>query len=178
MKYLKILRRTPIPAGIRKFQNQQRKYQNYVWNLFKIINKDTVRIKTAFLTLVSLLLTWNRFETLTWCFHFWLWTSKCRLRWSSSLPVKLQEFSTLNFWYSLQPSEKVEAVTINWKRFLKSFQFFVLPWKSVNTVVCSKIANMELKMINTENVHLNLISHKTKQLKVIVSQKFINNEDW
>ena len=28
---------------------------------------------------VSLLLTLNRFHTLFWCFHYWLWTSKCQL---------------------------------------------------------------------------------------------------
>ena len=28
------------------------------------------------LVLLSLLLTLNRFDTLFWCFHFWLWTSK------------------------------------------------------------------------------------------------------
>ena len=29
--------------------------------------------------LVSLLLFWNRFQTLFWCIHCWIWTSKCRL---------------------------------------------------------------------------------------------------
>ena len=75
---------------------------------------------TPFFTPVSLLLTWNWFGTLFWCFNCWLWAGKCRLGWSSSLSVKefsTQEFSTQNFWYSLQPSEKVVAVTISSKRF-------------------------------------------------------------
>ena len=29
--------------------------------------------------LVSLFLTINRFHTCFWCFHYWLWTKKCRL---------------------------------------------------------------------------------------------------
>ena len=36
-------------------------------------------------------ITLNRFHTLFWCFHCWLWTSKCRL--GSS-----QKVSSRNFW--------------------------------------------------------------------------------
>ena len=36
-------------------------------------------------------ITLNRFHTLFWCFHCWLWTSKCRLGPS-------QKVSSRNFW--------------------------------------------------------------------------------
>ena len=44
-------------------QSQQRKYQNDVNNVI----------------LMSLLLTLNKFHKLFWCFHCWLWSSKCQL---------------------------------------------------------------------------------------------------
>ena len=45
------------------FQNQQWKHQNNVWNVFKVT------------TAISLMLTLNRFHTLFWCFHCWIWSS-------------------------------------------------------------------------------------------------------
>ena len=39
-------------------------------------------------------ITLNRFHTLFWCFHCWLWTSKCRL--GSS-----QKVSSRNFWVTV-----------------------------------------------------------------------------
>ena len=49
------------------FQSQQWKHQNNVWNVFKVT------------TAVSLMLTLNRFHTLFWCFHCWIWSSKFHL---------------------------------------------------------------------------------------------------
>ena len=49
-----------------------------LWNLFKVNNKDT---RTTSMTLLLLLMpTLNRFHTLFWCIHCWLWTSKYRLK--------------------------------------------------------------------------------------------------
>ena len=45
------------------FQSQQWKHQNNVWNVFKVT------------TIISLMLTLNRFHTLFWCFHCWIWSS-------------------------------------------------------------------------------------------------------
>ena len=53
-------------------QSQQWKHQNDVWNLFKVNDK------VNHVVLVSILLTWNTFHTLSWCFYCWLWTSKYR----------------------------------------------------------------------------------------------------
>ena len=51
--------------------------------LFKVNNGKTYKVKkfrhqndVIDLVLVSLLLTSNKFLTLFWCFHGWLWTSK------------------------------------------------------------------------------------------------------
>ena len=33
--------------------------------------------------LVPLFLTWDRFFTLFWCFHRWIWISKSQLKWES-----------------------------------------------------------------------------------------------
>ena len=56
-------------------QSQQWKHQNNKRNLFKINNKGTNT--TSFIVVihvpVSLLSTLNRFYTLYWYFHFWLW---------------------------------------------------------------------------------------------------------
>ena len=78
-------------------QSQWWKHQKNVWNLFKVNNKDTnvpflyplktsenQRFSDVFRgytngTLLSLLLTLNRFHRLLWCFHYWLWTYICQL---------------------------------------------------------------------------------------------------
>ena len=44
--------------------------------------------------LVSLLLILNRFHTLFWYFHCWLWTNKCRLR---QFPDQLRLLSVINY---------------------------------------------------------------------------------
>ena len=47
----------------------------------KSVQNSKLTIKTQerrpWRALVSLLLTLNRFHTLFWCFHCWLWASKC-----------------------------------------------------------------------------------------------------
>ena len=65
--------------------NQQWEHQNNVWDLFKVKSKDT---RT---TLLTFLLTCNRFYTLLCCFHCLLWTSKCQLR-----KVYIKGFSVLS----------------------------------------------------------------------------------
>ena len=55
--------------------------------LFLIVRRNSgLNVLLVWLTLfivvilVSLLLTWDRFHTLFWCFHCWFWTkNKCRL---------------------------------------------------------------------------------------------------
>ena len=64
-RFILMLRRHLLAHG------QQWKHQNNVWNLFKVNNRDT---STFFF-----LLTLNRFHTLFWCSHCWIWTSECRL---------------------------------------------------------------------------------------------------
>ena len=49
------------------------------------------------ITLVSLLLTRNRFRTLLCCFHYWLWTSKCQLGWNYNSNTPTQKFLFRNF---------------------------------------------------------------------------------
>ena len=65
----------PKPSRHFLVQSQQSKHQSNVWNLFKVNNEDTRTTSDA--NLVSLSLTLNRFHTLFWCFHYWLWTVKC-----------------------------------------------------------------------------------------------------
>ena len=65
-----------LPSRHLLVQSQQWKHQNNVWNLFNVNNKEN---KNG-VVLVSLSLTLNRFSTLFWCFHCWLWASKYRLR--------------------------------------------------------------------------------------------------
>ena len=48
--------------------------------LFKVDSGNTRKIsKICSKFPVSFMLTLNRFHTLFWCFHCWLWTNKCRL---------------------------------------------------------------------------------------------------
>ena len=63
------------------FTCQQWKHRNSVWILLRVNNKDTRKTSVTLLLLLSmsLLLTLNIFHILFWCFHCWLWTSKCRL---------------------------------------------------------------------------------------------------
>ena len=49
-------------------------YLENSWPMCEICSKLTIDP-----VLASLLLTLNRFHTLLWCFHHWLWTSNCRL---------------------------------------------------------------------------------------------------
>ena len=59
--------------------NSTWRHRSNVWNLNKVNNKGT-RTTSMTLPLTKLkLLTLNRFHTLFWCFHCWLWTSKCPL---------------------------------------------------------------------------------------------------
>ena len=56
-------------------QSWQWKYQNKVWNLSQVNNKETKILSL----LMCLWLMLNIFHKLFWCFHGWLWTSKCQL---------------------------------------------------------------------------------------------------
>ena len=50
-----------------------------MWNLFKVNIKYQNDVHEV--PLVSLLLSFNIFHPLFWCFRCWLWTNKCRLAW-------------------------------------------------------------------------------------------------
>ena len=58
-----------------RVQILQWKHPNNVWNLFTA----STRVTSIGIVLVSLLLTWNSFLTLFWCFYCCIWTSKCGL---------------------------------------------------------------------------------------------------
>ena len=76
------------------FVSQQWKQQNNVWNLLKVINKDTW---TTSFFLVSVLLTLNRFQTFFCRFHCWLWTFKsCPRKWEIFLLIEL--FKKYHLW--------------------------------------------------------------------------------
>ena len=46
---------------------------------YRIPSKHLVVQTVMDIVPVSILFTLNRFNTLFWCFHYWLWTSECRL---------------------------------------------------------------------------------------------------
>ena len=51
------------------------------WTMCEICSQLTTKIPDVVdVVLMSLLLTLNRFDTLSWCSNCWRWTSKCRLR--------------------------------------------------------------------------------------------------
>ena len=65
------------PAGIYLFKvnnGNRRRMCEICSKLTKRHQKDVSNV-----VVMSLLLTLNRFHTLCWCFHSWLWTSKCQL---------------------------------------------------------------------------------------------------
>ena len=58
-------------------ESQQWKQQHNVWTLFKVKKRpDWLSWRTS--ALVSLSLTLSMFHRFLWCFHCWLWASKCR----------------------------------------------------------------------------------------------------
>ena len=87
--------------------SQQWKHQNNVWNMFDV--NDVV--------LVLLLLTLNRFHTLFWCFHCWLWTNKCRLGSSEHHDGRryLRLCQTSMMAFTLQNSSLLKPLTISAK---------------------------------------------------------------
>ena len=68
------------------------------------------------LMLVSLLLTLNRLQTLFWCFHCWLWMSKCRQGkdWKKS-PGKTQTF------LKEKSGKKYLFESMTWRRIVEVF---------------------------------------------------------
>ena len=69
-----------FPSRYLLVQSQQWKYQNNVWNLFKVNNKETRTMNDVIdIFLKSLLLTLSRFSTFFWCLYDWLSASKCWL---------------------------------------------------------------------------------------------------
>ena len=57
------LTRETLGQSVKYVQSWQQKHQKEVTDV----------------VLVSLFLTLNRFHTLLWCYHCWLWTNKCQL---------------------------------------------------------------------------------------------------
>ena len=72
--YLYIFSGITCPAVVNLFRVKSGIIRIVKWNQFKVNNKDT--ITTSITSLVSLLLTWNRFYTLLWCLRCSLWTDK------------------------------------------------------------------------------------------------------
>ena len=60
-----------------KYKDTRTTSINKVWNLFKINNSDN-RTSSIDVVLVFHLFTLNRLTHFFWCFHCWLWLSKCR----------------------------------------------------------------------------------------------------
>ena len=58
-------------------QSQQWKHQSNAWNMIKN-NRHQNSVNDV--VLLFLLLTLNRYHTLLWCLHCWLWTNKSQLR--------------------------------------------------------------------------------------------------
>ena len=92
-----------FPANIYLLQVRKRNPRNRC----KICSKLTIKTQEwrQWGLVVSLLLTLNRFFTLFWLFHYWLWTSKCWL-WNNLFPHHLKE-RTLFVNLLKQPSKGV-----------------------------------------------------------------------
>ena len=126
-----------VPSRHSLVQIQQYKHQYNVWNLFKVI--DVID-----LVLVSLLLTLNRFETMFWCFHCWLWTTaNCKLLqtasgWISSTAIKSMNTLRLRSTVFLneqkqwcgqhcQPGQNaIEKLKVQWSFFAQKVTFDTL----------------------------------------------------
>ena len=70
--------------------------------MYEIYLKLTIKTKNDIndVVVVFLLLTLNKFRTFLWCFHCWVWTSKC---WPSSRQEWFQRFKSScsfrnNYW--------------------------------------------------------------------------------
>ena len=61
---------------------------------------------------MSFLLTFNRFHTLSWSFHWWIWTSKCRL---SNFQKQPQKCSSEKLF------QKESVADVLQKRYFKNF---------------------------------------------------------
>ena len=71
--YLEFSVRLMSPTGIYLFEVNNRNSRT----MWEICLNLTININDV--VLVSSMLTLNRFHTLFWCFHCWLWISKCQL---------------------------------------------------------------------------------------------------
>ena len=87
-----------------------------MWNLFEVNNKERhqndaidANKNATDVVWMSYLLTFNRFHTLFWRFHYWLWTSKWRLGWLSSLEIQ-----------SALSHQKLCSVKMTMQQFVKS----------------------------------------------------------
>ena len=92
---------------------QRWKYGNIVWYLFKV---DVIDV-----FLVSLLLTLDRFHTLFWCFHYWLWISKYRF---SEHCLRFAKFPEEHLYAGFFSSEAVTQRCSIKKGVLKNFSKF------------------------------------------------------
>ena len=68
-----------FPADIYLFKVNNRKNRKMCEICSKLIIKTPEQHDGNDVILMSLLLTLNRFHTLFWCFHSWLWTNQCQL---------------------------------------------------------------------------------------------------
>ena len=78
----------PISGLYLLVQTQHRKYQNSTLNLFKV-NNDKHQDDISDVVLMCLLLTLNRVCTFFWYFHYWLWTTECRMGMALEYTVSL-----------------------------------------------------------------------------------------
>ena len=67
-----------LPRRHLLFQCHLRKQQNNVQDLFKLTMKTSEQCYCIDWSGV-IILKFNRFHTLFWCFHRWFWISECRL---------------------------------------------------------------------------------------------------
>ena len=72
----------------------------------KLTNKGTRA------TSMTLLLTLNRFHPLFWCFHCWLWTSKCRLGYFNQVWFITHTIIGNNLWHIFPPRSRLDSTTI------------------------------------------------------------------
>ena len=70
-------------------------------------------------TLVSLLLTLNKFYILFWCFHHWLWTSK----WWHKVRTKLTHNIVMCACWIINESRVANITLEFWGLFLRHFNF-------------------------------------------------------
>ena len=127
--------------------SQKWRHQNSVSNLLKVINTDTRHQNDVIaVVLASLLLILNKFHTLFWCLHCWLWTSKYRLVKLLALPAWTRNNVTLFFTGNCY-SPSFKLVLISFAKFLNKSPFPFL--YVMHCVIWHHLCNLK----NVKNTH-------------------------